>query len=143
MVEENTDLRKKLEKKNYDQTYKDNKMMEMELKSMYIVMEENKDLKEDLNRLKNISYDQKIKEMHQENQDLKKRNGYLLIQNDELETKYQEMQENMKSIYKGMLPTNQKPRMERPQTAAGAFGRKQEDMLMLQEGDLEALAENA
>jgi hypothetical protein len=27
----------------------------------------------------------------QENQDLKKRNGYLLIQNDELETKYQEM----------------------------------------------------
>lgn len=91
MVEENTDLRKKLEKKNYDQTYKDNKMMEMELKSMYIVMEENKDLKEDLNRLKNISYDQKIKEMHQENQDLKKRNGYLLIQNDELETKYQEM----------------------------------------------------
>ena len=64
MVEENTDLRKKLEKKNYDQTYKDNKMMEMELKSMYIVMEENKDLKEDLNRLKNISYDQKIKEMN-------------------------------------------------------------------------------
>ena len=64
MVEENTDLRKKLEKKNYDQTYKYNKMMEMELKSMYIVMEENKDLKEDLNRLKNISYDQKIKEMN-------------------------------------------------------------------------------
>lgn len=29
----------------------------MELKSMYIIMEENKDLKEDLHRLKNISYD--------------------------------------------------------------------------------------
>lgn len=39
----------------------------MELKSMYIIMEENKDLKEDLNRVNNISYDQKIKDMNQEN----------------------------------------------------------------------------
>ena len=98
LVDENADLRKKLEKKNYDQTYKDNKMMEMELKSMYIIMEENKDLKEDLNRVNNISYDQKIKDMNQENQELKKRNGYLLIQNDELEKKYKDLQDNMKSI---------------------------------------------
>jgi hypothetical protein len=42
-------------------------MMEMELKSMYIIMEENKDLKEDLARLKNISYDQKIKDINEEN----------------------------------------------------------------------------
>jgi hypothetical protein len=54
---ENSDLRKKLEKKNYDQVYKENTRLNMELKSMYIVMEENKDLKEDLDRLKNISYD--------------------------------------------------------------------------------------
>ena len=39
----------------------------MELKSMYIIMEESKDLKEDLNRVNNISYDQKIKDMNQEN----------------------------------------------------------------------------
>lgn len=70
----------------------------MELKSMYIIMEENKDLKEDLNRVNNISYDQKIKDMNQENQELKKRNGYLLIQNDELEKKYKDLQDNMKSI---------------------------------------------
>lgn len=62
--------------------------MEMELKSMYIIMEENKDLKEDLARLKNISYDQKIKDINEENQALKKRNGYLLIQNDEVEKKF-------------------------------------------------------
>ena len=110
---------------------------------MYIIMEENKDLKEDLNRVNNISYDQKIKDMNQENQELKKRNGYLLIQNDELEKKYKDLQDNMKSIQLGMLPTNQKPKMERPQTAAGAFGRKKEDMFMLDEGDLEELAINA
>jgi hypothetical protein len=81
---ENADLRKKLEKKNYDQVYKENTRLNMELKSMYIVMEENKDLKEDLDRLKNISYDEKVKHINQENADLKQRNGYLLIQNDNL-----------------------------------------------------------
>ena len=63
----------------------------MELKNMYIIMEENKDLKEDLHRLKSISYDVKIKEMTQENQDIRKRNGYLLINNDELENKNKEL----------------------------------------------------
>ena len=35
--------------------------MELELKNMYFIMEQNKELKEDLARLKNITYDQKIK----------------------------------------------------------------------------------
>jgi len=35
----------------------------MELKNMYIIREENKDLREDLNRLKALSYDEKIKKM--------------------------------------------------------------------------------
>ena len=61
LVAENADLRKKLEKKNYDKTYKENARLQLELKSMYIIMEENKDLKEDLNRLKALSYDEKIK----------------------------------------------------------------------------------
>jgi hypothetical protein len=98
MAKDNADLRKKLEKKNYDQVYKENTLMNMELKNMYIIMEENKDLKEDLQRLKSISYDVKIKEMTQENQDIRKRNGYLLIQNDELEKKNQELNEQMQKL---------------------------------------------
>ena len=70
--------------KNYEDTYKENKMLNMELKNMYILQEENKDLREDLERLKAISYDQKVKEMTQENQTLRKRNGMLLIENEEL-----------------------------------------------------------
>lgn len=57
----------------------------MQLKNMDILQEENKDLREDLDRLKKLSYDEKIKEMHEENKNLKKRNGFLLIQNDELQ----------------------------------------------------------
>lgn len=50
-----------LQKKNYDETYKENKMLQLELKNMYIIMEENKDLREEIERLKSQSYDEKIK----------------------------------------------------------------------------------
>ena len=72
--------------------------MSLELKNMYIIMEENKDLKEDLNRLKSISYDVKIKEMTQENADIRKRNGYLLITNDDLVAKNKELSEQMERL---------------------------------------------
>jgi len=64
--------------------YKENQLLNMQLKSMAILQDENKDLREDLDRLKKLSYDDKIKEMHEENKNLRKRNGFLLIQNDEL-----------------------------------------------------------
>ena len=50
-----------LQKKNYDETYKENKMLQLELKNMYIIMEENKDLREEIERLKSQSYDEIIK----------------------------------------------------------------------------------
>ena len=71
----------------------------MELKNMYIIMEENKDLKEDLHRQKSISYDVKIKEMTQENQDIRKRNGFLLINNDELEKKNKELTAQVQKLH--------------------------------------------
>lgn len=62
---------------------------------MYILQEENKDLKDDLNRLKKLTYDDKIKEMAEENITLRKRNGMLLIQNDELQRKLVEVRDQM------------------------------------------------
>ena len=41
--------------------------MKLELKNMYIIMEENKDLKEDLERLKSLTYEERMKQMHEEN----------------------------------------------------------------------------
>ena len=61
--------------------------MQLELKNMYILEQENKDLKEDFDRLKALSYDEKIKQMAQENAALRKRNGMLLIQADENQEK--------------------------------------------------------
>ena len=37
----------------------------MELKTMYILREENDDLREELALLKNISYDQKVKDINE------------------------------------------------------------------------------
>jgi hypothetical protein len=49
--------------------------MKRELKSMAIMVEENKDLKEDLERLQKMSYDDRVKEVGEENAKLRKRNG--------------------------------------------------------------------
>ena len=40
-----------MDAKNYTKTYKDNQMMSLELKNMYIIMEENKDLQMIMNRV--------------------------------------------------------------------------------------------
>ena len=51
--------------------------MEMELKNMYLLEEENTELKEDLLRLKVLSSDDKHKEIVSENERLRLRNGEL------------------------------------------------------------------
>ena len=117
-----------MDAKNYTKTYKDNQMMSLELKNMYIIMEENKDLKEDLNRLKSISYDVKIKEMTQENADIRKRNGYLLITNDDLVAKNKELSEQMERLQlSSSSPAIAQDRPTRPATAS-IFGRKKDDI---------------
>ena len=63
MSAENSDLRSKLEQRQYLQTYRENERLQLEVKNMYILQEENKDLREDLERLQKTSYDQKVKDM--------------------------------------------------------------------------------
>lgn len=46
---------------------------------MYILEEENKDLREDYDRLKSLTYESRMKDLVEENNNLKKRNGMLLI----------------------------------------------------------------
>lgn len=87
---DNSDLRQKLNQKHYTQVYKDNQMLQLEVKNMYILQEENKDLREDMERLKKMSYDQKVKEMAEENKLLRKRNGQLLIELEEAKIKITE-----------------------------------------------------
>jgi hypothetical protein len=64
-----------MHKNHYDKVYKENQMLQLELKNMYILQEENKDLREDLENLKSLTYEARMKNMAQENEDLKKRNG--------------------------------------------------------------------
>ena len=42
---------------------------------MYILQEENKDLKEDLEDLKSLTYEERMQQMAEENANLRKRNG--------------------------------------------------------------------
>jgi len=120
------------------------------LKNMYIIQEENKDLRADLTRLKKLTYDDKIKEMVEENQTIRKRNGMLLVQNDELSSKLVELKEQMTGST--IITTTNGPStpersgmkekqiiakgLVRPQTAAGAFGRGKKDARLLDDDDL-------
>ena len=59
--------------------------MKRELKSMQILQDENEDLRDEVARLKSMSYEDRVKEIGVENQILRKRNGELLIQNTDLQ----------------------------------------------------------
>ena len=77
------------------QTYRENERLQMEVKNMWILQEENKDLREDLDRLQKTSYDQKVKDMQDENQTLRKRNGALLVENEQFKAKIKELEQKL------------------------------------------------
>ena len=59
-----------LDEQEYTDTYRDNEIMKLELKSMYALVEENKELKEELQHQKNLTYEDRMKAMAKENQRL-------------------------------------------------------------------------
>lgn len=65
--------------------YRDNELLKMELKNMYALQEENKDLREDLERAKSLTYEERMKDVMEENQRLRRRNGELIIKMTDLE----------------------------------------------------------
>lgn len=67
-----------------DQVYRDNDLMKKELKNMDVLMEENLDLKEEVDKLKSMNDDAKFAQIGEENSTLRKRNGALLIENAKL-----------------------------------------------------------
>ena len=72
-------MARQMEKSNYDEVYQENDRMTKDLYNMEILLDENKTLKEDVERLRQMSYDDRVKEVGLENQQLRRRNGELLI----------------------------------------------------------------
>lgn len=75
-----------MQQSNIDEIYKENDLMKRELKTMEMLQEENQDLREEVARLKAMSYEDRVKEIGDENQKLRRRNGELLIQNTDLQS---------------------------------------------------------
>jgi cell shape-determining protein MreC len=53
--------------------------MKKELKNMQVLLDENQDLREELERIRSMSYDERVSKIGEENQKLRRRNGELLI----------------------------------------------------------------
>ena len=81
----NEELRGRLEQKRYDEVYRENEMLKLELKNMYALQEENNDLREDLQRQSSLTYEERMKEVMEENGRLRRRNGELIIKLSDLE----------------------------------------------------------
>jgi hypothetical protein len=87
-----------LEKKTYSETYRENELLKLELKNMYAIEEENRDLREDLDRLKSLTYEDRMKEMVEENQRLRRRNGELIIKMSDMEDQMRDLKNSERGL---------------------------------------------
>jgi hypothetical protein len=115
-IEENKALKLRLNEQNYTYTYKENQIMKAELRNMYILQEENKDLKEELQIYKSITHDERMKVLKEENESMKIRIGQLLdkIRTLENRTNDIEFKQTKKELTQIPLASSV---FERPQTA--------------------------
>ncbi len=60
-------MQKKLDQKYFDEVYKENDRLKMELRNMEILLEENNDLKAELFKIKALDNDEKTKAITAEN----------------------------------------------------------------------------
>lgn len=126
LSEENRELKYQLKERNYDSTYRENKMLKAELQNMFILEDENKDLKEELQRYKSITHDERMKSFKEENESMKVRIGQLLekvhaLESNARSTEATATEEQLKHLEQVMDPknpyiTSEKP-LERPSTA--------------------------
>ena len=54
-------------------------MLKLQLKSLNAMVEENRDLKEELQKVRDMPYDLRVKEVSRDNERLRKRTGELLV----------------------------------------------------------------
>ena len=66
-------------------------MLKLQLKSMDAMVEENQDLKEELMRLREMTYEERMKDMAEENKALKRRVGEILIELTDVKTERTEL----------------------------------------------------
>lgn len=139
-------LQKKLDQKYFDEVYKENDRLKMELRNMEILLDENNDLKEELTKLKSLDYDDRTKLITEENQRLKRRNGELVIQVTDLEAKMRELKREQAVVPKsrqeggmsGMFATTT-GFFPRPQTAMHRSS-KLDDLMPAKNEDLDAIS---
>lgn len=135
-------LQKKLDQKYFDEVYRENDRLKMELRNMEILLDENNDLKAELAKLRAMDNDDRTKAVTDENARLKRRNGELVIQVTEMEAKMRELKREQAVVPKtrdqGMFATTT-GFFPRPQTAMHRSS-KADDLLPSKGEDLDAIS---
>lgn len=136
LIAQNQLLQKKLDQKYFDEVYRENDRMKIELRNMEILLDENNDLKAEVVRLKAFTDDEKSKALADENSRLKRRNGELVIKVTDMEMEVSKLKKEQALVPKnaGMFHTTT-GFFPRTQTA-GEF----EDLMPDKEEDLDAIS---
>lgn len=118
--------------------------MKMELRNMEILLEENNDLKIELVKLRELSTDEKMKAIADENQRLKRRNGELVIKVTDMEMELNKIKKEQALVPKTQLSTagmfhTTTGFFPRPQTAVHRSA-KIDDLLPDEDEDLDAIS---
>jgi hypothetical protein len=93
LLVENSTLKRHLDHKKYTEVYRENEQQKLELKNMYILQEENKDLRTELESHKKAGLTDAQKMLKDENEKVKFRNGRLLNELTVAEDKLKKMEE--------------------------------------------------
>ena len=81
-----------------NEVYEENEGLKDQLATMFAMADENKTLKEDLERLRAMSYDTRVKEVAEENKKLKRRNGELLIEMTDAKAELEKLKSSTKFL---------------------------------------------
>ena len=84
------ELQQKLTTSKFDEVYKENERLQTQLRNMFMVMEQNEQIRAELDVLRSATFDERTAEIAEDNKRLRRRNGELQIElmdvKDELKT---------------------------------------------------------
>ena len=79
-------LQQKLTQNKFDEVYEENERLQLQLENMFNLMEENKNMRAELDAMKAATFDERTAEIADDNKRLKRRNGELQLEMMDVKT---------------------------------------------------------
>ena len=95
-------MRIKMKHENFEKVYRENEYLQMQVKNLDAMVDENNELKAELKRVREATPGARMEELVAENQRLKTRNGELLIKCSDLDDDKKKLQDKIEFTKKSV-----------------------------------------